>query len=154
VPIYNRGTDKTALAVYQKLLPNHKIIGFDCNNIISANGAIHCITKLVMADPLDIQFTQTKANITKGKDYFLKFNLLGSHANLATNVNVHWAISAEGPFLPLTAENFGKGLYTASIPTTAAQDKIWFFISAETADGLYETSPANTPQTLHSVDIY
>lgn len=49
VPIYGRGTDERALNVYRKLMPNHRVVGLDCNEIIGANGAIHCITKLVMA---------------------------------------------------------------------------------------------------------
>lgn len=51
VPVYGLGTDEAALDVYRKLLPGYKICGFDCNRIIGANGAIHCITKLIMSDP-------------------------------------------------------------------------------------------------------
>lgn len=53
VPVYGRGTDEEALAIYKKLMPNHKIVGLDCNDIIGANGAIHCITKLVMGQEVE-----------------------------------------------------------------------------------------------------
>ena len=54
VPIYGFASDAAALALYEELMPNYDIQGFDCNAIISSNGAIHCITKLAMSSqPVD-----------------------------------------------------------------------------------------------------
>jgi len=54
VPIYGFSTDSDALALYEQLMPNYTVLGFDCNVIIPANGAIHCITKLAMSNqPID-----------------------------------------------------------------------------------------------------
>ena len=50
VPIYGFDTDAEALALYEQLMPEKTVLGFDCNAIISANGTIHCITKLVMSE--------------------------------------------------------------------------------------------------------
>ncbi len=52
VPIYGFDTDEEALRIYKRLLPGADVKGFDCSYIIGANGAIHCITKLMMKDPL------------------------------------------------------------------------------------------------------
>ena len=49
VPIYGFNTDANALALYEALMPGYEILGFDCNVIIPANGAIHCIAKLAMS---------------------------------------------------------------------------------------------------------
>ncbi len=49
VPVYGFTTDAAVLAQYEQLMPGYEIIGFDCNNIISANGAIHCIAMKVPA---------------------------------------------------------------------------------------------------------
>ena len=43
VPIYSFSTDADVLAQYAQVMPGYEIIGFDCNQIITANGAIHCI---------------------------------------------------------------------------------------------------------------
>jgi len=51
VPIYGFATDDSVLAQYADLLPGYEIIGFDCNQIIPANGAIHCIAMKVPALP-------------------------------------------------------------------------------------------------------
>jgi agmatine deiminase len=46
VPTYrNRKNDKLAIAILQKHLPKHKVIGIDCVELIWGLGAIHCLTQ-------------------------------------------------------------------------------------------------------------
>lgn len=49
VPVYGFSTDSDILTQYEQLMPEYEIIGFDCNEIITANGAIHCIAMKVPA---------------------------------------------------------------------------------------------------------
>ena len=53
VPIYGFSTefanDDSVLVLYETIMPGVEAIGFDCNQIISANGAIHCIAMKVPA---------------------------------------------------------------------------------------------------------
>ena len=53
VPIYGFSSefanDDSVLALYETFMPGVEAIGFDCNQIISANGAIHCIAMKVPA---------------------------------------------------------------------------------------------------------
>ena len=55
VPIYGLSTefanDDSILALYETIMPGVEAVGFDCNQIISANGAIHCIAMKVPALP-------------------------------------------------------------------------------------------------------
>ena len=55
VPIYGFSTefanDDSVLALYETIMPGVEAIGFDCNQIIPANGAIHCIAMKVPAFP-------------------------------------------------------------------------------------------------------
>jgi len=55
VPIYGISTefanDDSILALYETIMPGVEAVGFDCNQIISANGAIHCIAMKVPALP-------------------------------------------------------------------------------------------------------
>ena len=55
VPIYGISTefanDDSVLALYETIMPGVEAVGFDCNQIISANGAIHCIAMKVPALP-------------------------------------------------------------------------------------------------------
>lgn len=154
VPTYNKGTDDEALAVYQKILPNHKIVGFNCNGIISANGAIHCITKLVMADPIDVKHTPPVVDIRKGESRFLRFRVKTTHPLDPEQVQVHWSRTPEGPFLTVQATKFRGDLWTAELPVQdePAGDR-YYFISAATEDGLRETSPLDAPTTVHTFKI-
>ena len=53
VPIYGLSTefanDDSVLALYETIMPGVEAVGFDCNQIIPANGAIHCIAMKVPA---------------------------------------------------------------------------------------------------------
>ena len=53
VPIYgftdSFANDSDVLSQYEQIIPGSEAIGFDCNQIISANGAIHCIAMKVPA---------------------------------------------------------------------------------------------------------
>ncbi|NQU27142.1 MAG: agmatine deiminase family protein [Candidatus Marinimicrobia bacterium] len=49
VPTYGFPTDNAILAQYEQILPGYEAIGFDCNTIIPANGAIHCVSMKVPA---------------------------------------------------------------------------------------------------------
>ena len=55
VPIYGFTTefanDDSVLALYETIMPGLEAVGFDCNQIIPANGAIHCIATKVPALP-------------------------------------------------------------------------------------------------------
>src|SRR5690606_5521177 len=53
VPTYRPEVDEAALALYQELLPGYNIVGINVESMISASGAIHCITHTIgVADPL------------------------------------------------------------------------------------------------------
>jgi agmatine deiminase len=45
VPTYRSKNDKRAIAILQKHLPKHKVIGVDCVELIWGLGAIHCLTQ-------------------------------------------------------------------------------------------------------------
>ena len=49
MPVYGFSTDVAVLAQYEQIMPGYEIIGYDCNQIIPANGAIHCIAMKVPA---------------------------------------------------------------------------------------------------------
>lgn len=45
VPIYQHKNDSLALETLQKLFPNRKVIGIECNDLIYGMGAIHCLSQ-------------------------------------------------------------------------------------------------------------
>ncbi len=45
VPTYRHKNDVPALEILQKLFPNRKVVGIECNDLIYGMGAIHCLTQ-------------------------------------------------------------------------------------------------------------
>jgi agmatine/peptidylarginine deiminase len=75
VPIYDHPNDEIALNTYRQLLPNHTVVGINCNSIIQWGGAIHCITMQVYADEdelaeLLIHATGNGQVMVNNKDYY------------------------------------------------------------------------------------
>lgn len=52
LPVYNHPRDTIAINTYQQLLPNHEIVGINCNSIIGWGGALHCITMQLFDDAI------------------------------------------------------------------------------------------------------
>jgi agmatine/peptidylarginine deiminase len=52
IPTYNHPYDSIAFATYKELLPNHQLVGINCNSIIGWEGALHCITMQLFDDSL------------------------------------------------------------------------------------------------------
>jgi agmatine/peptidylarginine deiminase len=44
VPLYGVAEDQQALQIYKENMPAHRVVGYDCREIIQYGGAIHCIT--------------------------------------------------------------------------------------------------------------
>lgn len=144
VPIYNRGTDEEALAVYRKVLPGHKVIGFDCNDVITANGAIHCITKLVMAAPLKISAPILPFEIDRGRTAYVRVRVqTAAGSDEAVRVKLHWSANPEGPFISEEATRTAEGRYLVTLPDPDQGSEVWYFISAEIPGRACVTLPEN-----------
>jgi len=45
VPTYHPGTDSVALEALQRLFPDRRVLGIDCNDLVWGLGAFHCVTQ-------------------------------------------------------------------------------------------------------------
>jgi len=143
VPIYGFSTDEEALNIYRQILPGYDVRGFDARNIITANGAIHCITKMVMADPLKIEaapITETRA----GQETTINFKVDSTREREYNKVAVYYSDNPEGPFAEVMANETEDG-YAANIPSMRAGTTVYYFIQAE-SDNMYETFPEDAPE--------
>ncbi|MEZ7892826.1 MAG: agmatine deiminase family protein [Candidatus Wallbacteria bacterium] len=142
VPVYNKGTDDEALGIYRKILPNHTVKGYDCRDIITANGAIHCITQLVMADPLQIKNARTRA--VSNSSFDITFNIDTKRVLNNEKVLVHWSNDKSGTFVPVTAGATNNPLeFKAEINGADSNKEIYYFITVEALDGTTARMPIN-----------
>jgi len=144
VPIYGFSTDEKALNIYRSILPGYDVRGFDSNDIISANGSIHCISKLLMADPLDIKFNPITTG-SAGVKINITAKIKAIHKLDPDNVDVYYSKSKYGPFDRVKMINTGDE-YSAYIPPQTSGSKIYYYIEAEDNTGMYENVPENAPE--------
>lgn len=141
VPIYGKPSDQAALDIYKKLMPNHTIKGYDCADIIHANGAIHCITQLVMADPLTIPAASVRADYRGPKSFAVSFRIETKRKMNDDKVYVHVASDRNGPFVRVPASRvYNK--YAAEVSGVDTSKTVYYFITAEALDGSRTKSPA------------
>lgn len=50
LPVYGHPNDQIAIDTYSELMPDHTVVGINCNSIIQWGGAIHCITMQIFGE--------------------------------------------------------------------------------------------------------
>ncbi|OQA77514.1 MAG: Peptidylarginine deiminase precursor [bacterium ADurb.Bin243] len=147
VPVYGKPTDEEALNVYKKLLPNHTIKGYDCRNIITANGAIHCVTSLVMADPIQVKENSVSVRALGPESLAVNFKVETKRRLNPEKITVHYSDDAKGPFRQAAAER-AYDTYTANIEGLDLRNPVYYFITIEAIDGSTARMPVESGTTL------
>lgn len=147
VPIYEEQWDTTALRIYREALPGYKVVGIDCNEIITASGAIHCITKAVASDdPLLISHQPLRNRIFSEDDY--QVDVLIQHADGIDNATLFWttdtAVGYASAVMSLTSAV--DNTWSASIPYQQAGDQVFYYIHAEANNGKEQVRPMPAPE--------
>lgn len=139
VPQYGFDLDAKALEIYRKALPGAEVIGFDCRAIIRYNGAIHCITHEINADPLSIAHTNPE-NAPAGQPLVLTAKI--QSAQPLKSVKVFWRDGcADWVNDPMTQD--GEGNWKINLLTPLPNSHIQYWIQAEDERGITETFPEN-----------
>ncbi|MDD5092497.1 MAG: agmatine deiminase family protein, partial [Candidatus Wallbacteria bacterium] len=143
VPVYGFDDEEQALSIYREILPGYDVMGFDCNSIITANGAIHCITKLEMKDPLDLKHDavdRTRA----GEETEIRFAVDSVRGINPEGTRIYWSQQRTGPFHQVAVKN-ENGVFSGLIPPQAA-GTVYYYLETENVEGMYETLPEQAPE--------
>lgn len=147
VPTYEEQWDTTALRIYREALPGYKVVGIDCNQVISASGAIHCITKEVSSsDPLLISH-QRLVDIPYQEDDH-EVNALITHASGVTDATVFWTTDTTAGYAAasMTVTDATAHNWTGFIPSQQAGSEVYYYIHAEANSGKQQVRPMTAPQ--------
>ncbi|TNF27795.1 MAG: T9SS type A sorting domain-containing protein [Bacteroidetes bacterium] len=147
VPIYEEQWDTTALRIYREALPGYKVVGIDCNEIITASGAIHCITKAVASiDPLLIRHQPLEDQAFSMNNY--QIDALIKHADGIANASVYWTTDTTAGYTPVAMNltNATEDTWTGYIPYQQAGEKVFYYIHAEANNGKQQNRPMPAPQ--------
>lgn len=157
-PTYYQQYDTTAFRILKQNLPGYKITGIDCDEpgspIISASGAIHCITHAVhVKDPLLITHQRLNTKCSNDPSYLVSAKI--AHKSGINSATVYWSNDTLNGFTPLnmTLANIATNEYTAAIPTQTAGTKVYYYISAAANSGKVITRPITAPLGRWNFDV-
>ncbi|MCB9186576.1 MAG: agmatine deiminase family protein [Flavobacteriales bacterium] len=146
VPTYEEQWDTTALRIYREALPGYKVVGIDCNEIITASGAIHCITKAVSSDdPLLISHQPLDDMVYTMNNY--QVDALIKHADGISTASIYWTTdTAQGySSAAMTLTDPLEDTWTGYIPYQQAGEKVFYYIHAEANTGKQQNRPMPAP---------
>ncbi|HEX2616054.1 MAG TPA: agmatine deiminase family protein, partial [Flavobacteriales bacterium] len=150
VPTYRTEYDSIGLRILREELPGYRVIGIDCDNadmnIISASGAIHCITKSIgVADPLLIRHQPLSDTDNSIDPYAV--NAYIRHRSGIANATLYWTTdTAQGyAAVPMAAVD-ANGNWQGFIPAQPAGTVVFYYIGATANSGKVQVRPIVAPE--------
>lgn len=147
VPTYEEEWDTTALRIYREALPGYNVVGIDCNEIITASGAIHCITKAVASDdPLLISHQPLNDMVYTANNY--QIDALVKHSDGISNASIYWTTDTTQGYssVQMNLTNPSEDIWTGYIPYQQAGEKVFYYVHAEATNGKQQNRPMPAPQ--------
>lgn len=151
VPIYGLSQDTTALRIYRENLPGYRVVGINCSSMISALGAIHCITKEIgVTEPVFISHAKLLNRINLPAPYEVK-TYIKTKSGVAS-AKVYWRTDTTQAY---NAVNMTQALDTfrAGIPVQTSGTKIYYYISATSNSGRTISKPLTAPSGYFNFSI-
>lgn len=157
VPTYYEQYDTTALRIYEELLPGYTIVPIDCDNspeaIISASGAIHCIThEIGVEDPLLISFQALENEVSNPNGHTVSAYI--KHRDGISLASIYWRVQGSFSFIPATMTSIGGGYFEGAIPTLSGDGGvIEYYVQAASYSGKVQRRPMTAPSGFKSFTI-
>jgi agmatine/peptidylarginine deiminase len=149
VPTYRTEYDSTGLRILRESLPGYNVVGIDCDNsdqnIISASGAIHCITKTIgVADPLLIRHQRLSDTYNTTEPYGVDAYI--RHRSGIASAQVFWTTDTLAGYttVPMVAQ--GSDVWAAQIPAQLAGAVVYYYIEATSNSGKVQVRPLVAPE--------
>jgi agmatine deiminase len=155
VPVYREEYDTIGLRILQEAMPGYNVVGIDVDNaspsgsnMITAGGALHCITKdVATADPLWIAH-QNHPNTTDFSNPYLIHASI-RHKSGISNATMYYKTDLAGSYtsVPMTYNaSLGEHNWSAQIPAQAVGTTIYYYIHAEANSGKTQVRPMPAPE--------
>jgi len=130
------------------------VIGIDCNSIIPASGAIHCITHSVgVNDPMLIVHQPLHDTYDTANDYLVSASL--QHRSGINQAKLFYTIDTTQAYseVPMTLFNSATNQWTATIPAQAAGTEVFYFIQGIAESGKTQFRPISAPEGYWSFNV-
>ncbi len=143
VPIYGLAQDTTALRIYREALPGYRVVGINSSQMISALGAIHCITKEIgVFEPVFISHAKLLNTSNTTSPYQVKA-YAKSKSGIA-NASLYWRTDTTQAYAQVNM-TLAQDTFRASIPAQSLGTKVYYYISARSNSNRTVTKPITAP---------
>jgi agmatine deiminase len=146
VPTYYQQYDTTNLRVLREALPGYNVVGINCNSIISASGALHCITKQIgVDDPLLIQH-QPLRDVADNLEPF-EVNASIRHRSGVASAKLWFTTDTTQGYssVAMTLSNPSENIWTGYIPAQQSDTEIFYYVEATAQNGKNLVRPLPAP---------
>ncbi len=152
VPVYEEQYDTTALRIYREAMPGYKVVGIDCNDIIGALGAIHCITKEIGVDePVWISHASIRQAYESEQNYLVSAQI--NSASGIASATTWWSSDTTVGYQALAMTPVGTDSFTVNIPAQPAGTTVYYYISAQSNSGRSVSKPLVAPNGVFTFMI-
>lgn len=148
IPLYEEAYDTTALRIYRENFPGYKVVGIDCDEMIWASGALHCIVREIgVADPLLIvhqRLSDVYDNELQG-DYEVGAKI--QHLSGVSSAEVYFTTDTLLPYIPvsMSLSDSAANTWTAYIPHQDDSTEVFYYIHATAVSGKTQVRPLPAP---------
>lgn len=156
VPTYYEQYDTTALRILAEELPGYTIVPIDVDNsgqaLISAGGAIHCITHTVgVADPLLITYPRLPDTNDDQNAYSLTAYL--NHASGVAQATLYYTTDLNAGYQSVAMTSIGGNQWQGSIPAQAFGSRVYYYVEGVANSGKVQVYPITAPAGYRSFRV-
>jgi agmatine deiminase len=144
VPTYREEYDTTALRIYREAMPGYNIVGVNVEGMISASGALHCITKEIGAkDQLLISHQELQDAYYAGP---FPVNAYIRHRSGIASATLYYTTDTMQPYtaVPMSAGTQAN-IWTGNIPPQPYGTRIFYYVHAQSVSGKQQNRPMPAP---------
>ena len=143
VPIYGLSQDTTALRIYREAMPGYRIVSINCASMISASGAIHCITKEIgVLNPLFISHSGLRNTSVTTSPYEVKASIKSKSG--ISSAKVYWRTDTTLAYSQLSMTQVAD-TFKAYIPAQQLNKTVYYYITATNNSSKTVTKPYTAP---------
>ncbi len=155
-PSYREEYDTTAARIYSELLPGYNLVPIDCDNsganIISAAGAIHCITHSVgVNDPLLIVHQPLDDTEDDANPYTVLAEI--DHRSGIESARLYWRLEGSDEYAEVSMAYQSGSDWSAAIPAQEVGSVIEYYVEATANNGKVQDRPIVAPEGFWSFEV-
>ncbi|HLF64006.1 MAG TPA: agmatine deiminase family protein [Saprospiraceae bacterium] len=151
VPTYEEKYDTTALRIWRETMPGYHVVGINCNSIIPAGGALHCVIKEVgVHRPLWITHHQP-GEVSADEPLTLEAQI--RHISGINTARIFYRISGSTQFDSLDMQFDADDIWSVTLPNPDTDVVYEYYFKARAQDGKVITRPLPAPEAFFRVNV-